>query len=80
MLPRAAWLVWVVIGWSTLVVWVGSVLGLPDWLMRLTPWHALPTLPVEEMSWSPVLVTTAAAVALMVAGVWGYRRRDLRLP
>lgn len=79
-LPRAAWLVWLVIGWSLMVVWVGSVLGLPEWLTRLTPWHALPSLPVEEMSWAPVLVTTAAALALMVVGVWGYRRRDVRLP
>ncbi|WP_122262853.1 ABC transporter permease [Ornithinimicrobium cerasi] len=80
LLPRLAWLVWVVVGWSLFMVWVGSVLGLPEWLARLTPWHALPALPVEEMGWAPVLVTTGLALALMAAGVWGYRRRDLRLP
>jgi ABC-2 type transport system permease protein len=78
--PRLSWLVWVVVGWSLFMVWVGSLLGLPDWLVRLTPWEALPALPVEEMDWTPVLVVGAAALVLMVVGVWGYRRRDLRLP
>ncbi|MFK5635023.1 MULTISPECIES: ABC transporter permease [unclassified Ornithinimicrobium] len=78
--PQLGWLVWVVVGWSLFVVWVGSILGLPDWLVRLTPWHPLPALPVDPMAWAPVLISTAAALALMALGVWGYRRRDLRLP
>ncbi len=78
--PRLGWLVWVVVAWSFFLVWVGSVLGLPAWLVRLTPWDPLPSLPVEEMAWTPVLLVTAAALALMALGVWGYRRRDLRLP
>lgn len=79
-LPRLSWLVWVVVAWSFFIVWVGSVLGLPEWLVSLTPWHPLPALPVEEMDWAPVLLVTGAAVVLMALGVWGYRRRDLRLP
>lgn len=78
--PRLGWLVWLVVGWSLFMVWIGSVLGLPDSLVRLTPWHALPALPVDQMAWVPVLVTTGVAVVLGVLGVWGYRRRDLHLP
>jgi ABC-2 type transport system permease protein len=78
--PRLGWVTWAVVGWSLFMVWVGSVLGLPDWLVRLTPWHPLPTLPVEEMAWAPVLAVSGAALVLMLLGVWGYRRRDLRLP
>lgn len=77
--PHLDWLVWVVIGWSLFIVWVGSVLGLPGWVTRLTPWDPLPAIPVEEMDWTPVLLMTLAAVALMGLGLWGYRRRDLRL-
>ncbi|GGK82772.1 ABC transporter permease [Ornithinimicrobium pekingense] len=78
--PRLGWLVWVVIAWSFFVVWVGSLLGLPGWLVSLTPWDPLPALPVEPMDWPAVLLVTGAAAALMALGVWGYRRRDLRLP
>ncbi|WP_143554129.1 hypothetical protein [Serinicoccus sp. CUA-874] len=56
---------------------MGTALGLPEWLTRLTPWAALPQLPVEEMDWAAVLGTLAAAVALMALGAVGYRRRDI---
>ncbi|MGD8201601.1 ABC transporter permease [Ornithinimicrobium sp. W1679] len=75
--PRAGWLVWLLLGWSLFMVWVGTTLGLPGWLTALTPWEPLPTLPVEEMAWTPVLATTLAAVALMAVGLAGYRRRDV---
>lgn len=75
--PRLSWLVWAVAGWSLFVVWVGAVLGLPQWLTHLTPWAALPQLPVEPMDWPVVLGTTALALVLMGLGVLGYQRRDL---
>lgn len=75
--PRLSWLVWAVVGWSLVVVWVGAVLDLPAWVTGLTPWAALPRLPVDEMAWTPVLLTLALAAGLMLVGVVGYRRRDL---
>lgn len=75
--PRRSWVVWVVVGWSLFVVWVGAVLALPGWVTDLTPWAALPQLPVEEMDWPPVLLTLALAAGLTLAGVAGYRRRDV---
>lgn len=76
--PRFSWLTWVVIGWSLLVVWVGNLLGLPWWLVRLTPWAPLPTIPADAMDWPVVLGMTLLAVVLTTAGAVGYLRRDLR--
>ena len=75
--PRWSWLVWVVIGWSLFVVWVGATLGLPEWLTRLTPWAPLPQVPVDPMSWPPVLGAVLLAAALAAVGAVGYRRRDI---
>ncbi|WP_131105659.1 ABC transporter permease [Ornithinimicrobium sufpigmenti] len=75
--PRQSWLAWATVGWSLVVVWLGAVLGLPEWVTELTPWSALPQLPVEPMDWPPVLATSTVAVVLAVLGVWGFRRRDL---
>ena len=75
--PRQSWLAWALVAWSLVVAWVGAVLGLPTWVTDLTPWAALPQLPVDEMSWPPILLTLALAAALVVVGVVGYRRRDL---
>lgn len=75
--PRWSWLVWIVIGWSLFVVWVGATLGLPEWLTRLTPWATLPQLPVDAMSWPPVLGLLLLSVGLTGIGAFGYRRRDI---
>lgn len=75
--PRLSFLVWVVVGWSLLMVWVGAILELPAWLTGLTPWAPLPQLPTEAMDWTPVLSLTGLAVLLGVLGVIGHRRRDV---
>lgn len=75
--PSLGWVAWLVVGWSAVVTWVGALLDLPEWLLELTPFAALPQGPVEGMRWPPVLMTTALAIALAGAGVVGYRRRDL---
>lgn len=75
--PRLSWLVWVVIGWSLVMVWVGAILDLPDWLTGLTPWAPLPQVPAEPMEWPPVLLLTGLAVLLGGLGVVGHRRRDI---
>ncbi len=77
MAPRLVPLLWVVLGWSMLATWVGALLGLPQWTLDLTPFAALPALPVESFAWAPVLVTTASAAALLGAALWGWGRRDL---
>lgn len=75
--PRRLVLASLLVGWSLVVSWFGSIINLPDRVLDLTPWAALPTLPVEPMAWTPVLVTTAVAVLLCVLGLLGYRRRDV---
>ena len=75
--PRWVGLGWAVVGWSLFVVWIGEILNLPSWLLKLTPFAGLPRLPVDSMNWTPVLVETVVAVALMVVGMIGYQRRDI---
>ncbi len=75
--PRASGLVWLVLGWSLFVTWVGPLLHLPQWLLDATPFAALPKLPVDAMAWTPILVETGLAAVLVAAGLWGWQRRDL---
>ena len=75
--PRLAWVVWVVVGWSLLMVWVGAILDLPEWVTRITPWAPLPLLPTDPMDWPAVLGMTALGLLLVGAGAAGYRRRDI---
>lgn len=76
-LPRLTSLVWAVLGWTMFATWFSVLFDLPQWLVRITPWGHLPLLPRDAMDWTPVLVETAIAVALVVFGLVGYRRRGI---
>ncbi len=75
--PRLLIIPWIVVGWSMVANWVGPVIGLPEALLKFTPFAALPHLPAEQMSFTAVLVETAIAVGLVAVGLTGYRRRNL---
>lgn len=76
-LPKAAPVAWGVVGASLLIGWIGPALDLPRTVMNLTPFGHLPKLPGPEMAWSPVLLMTAGAAALLAAGLMALRRRDM---
>jgi ABC-2 type transport system permease protein len=56
---------------------VGELLGLPGWVVGLSPYGHLPRLPAESMSLRPELGLTAIAVALVALALWRYRERDV---
>ena len=53
------------------------MLQLPDAVVRLSPYDRTPQVPLVGLDWTPLLVLTAIAAALTVAGLAGLRRRDL---
>ncbi|MDK9651736.1 ABC transporter permease [Propionibacterium freudenreichii] len=76
-LPRLDWLGWAFLGWVVVVDELGALLKFPGWLLKASPFAHLPKLPVEPMTWAPVLVITALAAVLVAIGFVGYRRRDM---
>ncbi|TXL91905.1 ABC transporter permease [Streptomyces sp. IB2014 016-6] len=75
--PRAGTAAWIVPVYAFLVGYLGSILQFPDWMNNLSPFGHVPQLPAAGMSWTPVLVLTALAAALIRLGLAGFRRRDL---
>lgn len=76
-LPRATGLVWVAMGLAFVVGWLGGLLALPEWFRGLSPYEHLPQVPIENVAVAPLVVLTLVAVALVVAGTVGFRRRDI---
>lgn len=68
---------WVVLGASLVLGQFGSLFGLPDWLIQVSPFTHVPHLPAEDLRLLPLVVMTAVALGLAVAGGMAFRRRDL---
>jgi ABC-2 type transport system permease protein len=58
----------------------GPALGLPAWLVDLSPFTHVPSAPAVAVTAGPVLGLAVAGVLLAVVGVLVLRRRDLSLP
>ncbi|MDO8148010.1 hypothetical protein Q6350_06155 [Isoptericola sp. b515] len=77
LVPRALALVWVAIAYVAVVETLGETLRMPDAAMEVSPLRAIGALPAEDPSGTGLLVVGAVAVALLIAGLAGFRHRDV---
>ncbi len=75
--PRATALAWTVVAWVVLVAYLGRLLGLPGWVLRLTPADWVPALPAEPLAAAPLAGLTAVAAVLAASALAGAARRDV---
>jgi ABC-2 type transport system permease protein len=75
--PLGAAAAWGVLAACYLAAFLGPLLGLPSWVMDLSPYSHVPLLPAAAFDAVPLVALTAVAVALVVAGLAGFRRRNV---
>jgi ABC-2 type transport system permease protein len=75
--PRLSSLAWAALILSVLLVELGALFGLDQWIVDLTPFAHVPKLPGSVFTVTPILWLTVVAVALGAAGLTGLRRRDM---
>ncbi len=76
---RPAWtgLVWVVLAFSFVVGWLGSLLRPPRWVVDLSPFEHTPRVLLEPAGGAALPVLLAVAAGLALLGALGKRRRDV---
>jgi ABC-2 type transport system permease protein len=77
LLPRATVVAWVAAGASLGLWFFGSLLGLSDAVLRLSPFQHVPQVPGSAVTAPPLVTLSAIALLLAVVGVLGVRRRDI---
>jgi ABC-2 type transport system permease protein len=75
--PRATGVAWGVFVVFVVFGWLGELFSLPQWLLDLSPFGVTPQVPVADYDWAPLAGIAAVAGLLVVAGLAGFRRRDL---
>lgn len=77
LVPQGVGLTWLYLGYSFLVVYLGGLLQFPNWLARLSPFGNVPQLPVEGLDFTKLSILSVLALALILAGLTGYKKRDV---
>lgn len=77
LLPRLAAVAWAALVVCLLVSLVGQGVGLDQWLLDISPYTHLPKLPGGDVTALPLVVLVAVALVVTVAGLTGFRRRDV---
>lgn len=75
--PKAASLVWLLLGYGFFADYLAPLFQLDDWVSMASPFFYVKRLPVEAFDVVPLLVLSSIAIALTVIGYAGYRNRDL---
>jgi ABC-2 type transport system permease protein len=73
---------WAVLGWGVVVLFatlgqIGELLGLPQWVLDLSPYSHAPRMPLADFETGPAIVLCLVAAALLAASWARYRSRDI---
>jgi len=74
---RFTWVAWAYLVASFLVVYLGGMVNLPAWVMKLSPFGLLPRWPSEPINWWAWAGLVVAGLVLAALGSRGFRRRDV---
>ena len=77
--PRLKSLSWAYLALGFVSVYMGSLLKLPGWVKNLTPAGWMPRVPIHDVNWTTFSWMIGLALALVLIGWFGYRRRDLHM-
>ncbi|ARK30589.1 ABC transporter permease [Halalkalibacter krulwichiae] len=75
--PRLTNVIWLYLGYSFLVVYLGGLLQFPEWMGNLSPYGHVPQVPVEESNFVSLSILICLSIAAMILGLFSYKKRDL---
>ena len=77
LLPKVTGIVWGYFGLIFIVSFLGGLPGLlPEWMQNISPMKHIPQLPLDEMTFTPLIILTVIACALSATGFVFFRKRD----
>ena len=76
-LPRASVAAWALLAAALIIAMFGTLLGLPSWVMDLSPFQQIPEVLVASFDVVPFAAVVAVVVGLTGLGLFGFGRRDV---
>ena len=76
-LPSWTKIIWFYLGFSFMAVYLGQLLQWPEWVINLSPFGHIPSLPVDDLNLVTLLILTVIAIFLACLGFGGIKKRDI---
>lgn len=77
LLPNLAWLNYLYLGYGGFIIYLGRLLEFPKIMEKFTPFGHISAYPLEEINYTNLLILSLLSLALIIIGLYSYRRRDL---
>lgn len=77
LLPRLQSISWIVPIYGFISLYLGELLGLPKWALKLTPYGWINKVPLHNVQWNMTWELLVLALVLFIIGFIFYRRRDM---
>jgi ABC-2 type transport system permease protein len=76
--PKKSGWVWAFLTYSFLVLYLGNMINIPEWMGKLTPFGHVSQAMVENIDVAPLIITSVLAIVLLVAGFFTYKHREMK--
>lgn len=76
-MPKITGLIWGYFAFTFLLMFFGRMEIFPSWTEYLSPFGWIPLLPVEEITFLPLIMLTLIAALLTASGFFFYKNRDI---
>lgn len=74
---KGSLIVYLYLAYSFLVVYLGQLLNIKQWLKKVTPFGHVPRLPIADMDWSATIIMLVIAMILFISGIVGFKYKDI---
>ena len=75
--PKLIPFVWLYVIYCFIIVYLGGILDLPQWMTNLSSFEHIPQIPVEDMNDSAIISLMVISIVLTMIGLISYKRRDI---
>jgi ABC-2 type transport system permease protein len=75
--PNLTSITWMYLTFSFLILYLGDLLQLPEWIINISPFSHIPQIPMEEMNYFTITILMIISILFIVLGFIGYRKRDI---
>jgi ABC-2 type transport system permease protein len=76
--PKGTGVAWIYLAYSFFAVYIGEIIQLPEWVVKLSPFGHVSQIPVESMNYTMTALLTLVAITLGIAGYAGFKNRDIQ--